>query len=45
MNVSRYLGTCSLLDPCDRNFFLLKWVGEYPGKVCDIVFGTPYTNI
>jgi len=36
MNVSRYLGTCSFLDPCWYELFCLFGGGEYPGKVRDI---------
>ena len=41
MNVSRYLGTCSFLDPCWQELFCLFWGGEYPGKVYDIGIETP----
>jgi hypothetical protein len=40
MNVSWYLGTCSLLDPCWWELFCLSGGGEYPGKVCNIGFET-----
>ena len=45
MNVSGYLGTCSLLDPCWKELFCLIWGGEQPREVCDIGFGTSCISI
>jgi hypothetical protein len=45
MNVSGYLGTCSLLDPYRWELFCLIRDREQPGEVCDIGFGISCIHI